>query len=252
MSGKTAIHWTNETWNPLTGCTRVSAGCDHCYAFALHDRIHVQWKRGRRPSAPPQYHLPFSRVQLLPKHLHDPLHWRRPRRVFVNSMSDLFHDAVPDSYIAQVFAVMQRAERHTFQILTKRPERMARLCRDLLPLLPNVWLGTSVEHQAAADERIPSLLNTPAAVRFLSCEPLLGDVDLRGYLTADGERRLDWVIVGGESGEHYRPMDLHWARSIREQCQVAGVAFFFKQSSGAKPGRGRELDGRLWEDYPAC
>ena len=147
-------------------------------------------------------------------------------------MSDLFHDAVPDAFIAQVFDVMQRAERHTFQILTKRPERMARLCRDLLPLLPNVWLGTSVEHQAAADERIPLLLDTPAAVRFLSCEPLLSDIDLSAYLCLEEARQLDWVIVGGESGEHYRPMDLDWARSIREQCQTAGIAYFFKQSNG--------------------
>jgi protein gp37 len=252
MSGKTSIQWTNETWNPVTGCTRVSAGCDHCYAFAQHDMRHVAWKRGRFPTAPAQYHLPFSRVQLLTDRLDDPLHWRKPRRVFVNSMSDLFHEQVPDSYIAQVFSVMQRAERHTFQILTKRPERMARLCRDVLPLVPNVWLGTSVEHQAAADTRIPLLLATPAAVRFLSCEPLLSEVDLSTYLSMDGKRRLDWVIVGGESGPHYRPMDLDWARSIREQCRAAGVAFFFKQSSGAKPGRGRELDGRLWEEYPAC
>jgi protein gp37 len=242
-----------------------------CYAFALHDRIHVQWKRGQRPNAPAQYHLPFSRVQLLPKHLEDPLHWRKPRRVFVNSMSDLFHKDVPDSYIARVFAVMAKARQHTFQVLTKRPERMLQFMEGLratehgrllmveptgaseplagaylLPL-PNVWLGTSVEHQVTADERIPLLLQTPAAVRFLSCEPLLAPVTLGSTLAL-----LDWVIVGGESGEHYRPMDLDWARSIREQCQVAGVAFFFKQSSGAKPGRGRELDGRLWEEYPAC
>jgi len=252
MSGKTSIHWTNDTWNPVTGCTRVSAGCDHCYAFAQHDMRHVAWKRGRFPTAPAQYHLPFSRVQLLTDRLDDPLHWRKPRRVFVNSMSDLFHDTVPDSYIAEVFAVMQRAAQHSFQVLTKRPERMARLCRDLLPLLPNVWLGTSVEHQSAADERIPLLLNTPAAVRFLSCEPLLGEVDLSAYLSVDGARRLDWVIVGGESSPHHRPMQLDWARSIREQCQVADAAFFFKQSSGMRPGRGRELDGRLWEELPAC
>jgi len=255
MSGKTSIHWTNDTWNPVTGCTRVSAGCDHCYAFAQHDMRHVAWKRGRFPTAPAQYHLPFSRVQLLEYRLYgkdSPLRWRKPRRVFVNSMSDLFQDAVPDSYIAQVFAVMQHAERHTFQVLTKRPERMARLCRDLLPLLPNVWLGTSVEHQAAADERIPLLLQTPAVVRFLSCEPLLTAVDLSAYLTTDGMHRLDWIIVGGESGPHHRPMQLDWARSIREQCHAAGFAFFFKQSSGAKPGMERELDGRLWEDYPAC
>jgi protein gp37 len=234
MGDKSKIEWTDATWNPVVGCTRVSAGCDHCYAFQLHDTRHVAWKRGRMPTAPPQYHVPFSTVQTFPARLDQPLRWRRPRRIFVNSLSDLFHDAVPDEFIDRVFGVMGRAKWHTFQILTKRPKRMAEyvaspgrservcaaadampgglsgaICQGFWPL-PNVWLGVSVEDQRAADERIPLLLETPAAVRFLSCEPLLGPVDLKGYLPFQVElpprpdryfgwrRGIDWVIVGGE------------------------------------------------------
>jgi len=224
---KSNIQWTNETWNPTTGCTRVSAGCDHCYAFQLHDQRHVAWKRGRFPSAPAQYHVPFSRVQLLEDRLYgkgSPLRWRKPRRVFVDSMSDLFHEAVPDEYIGRVFEVMRKAERHTFQVLTKRPERMREwVGRSSNDPLPNVWLGTSVEDQSAADERIPILLDMPAAVRFLSCEPLLGTVDLRRW------HGVSWVIVGGESGPHSRPMPLAWMSDLVVQCQDAGVAVFVKQ-----------------------
>lgn len=272
--GKSPIQWTNQTWNPVVGCKRVSAGCDHCYAFALHDKRHIAWKRGTFPTAPAQYHKPFSQVQLLPERLDDPLHWRKPRMVFVNSMSDLFHDDVPDDFIAQVFAVMAIASNHTFQILTKRPERMRLLMGDDTFVgmvdthidvigrkhdwpciaeveawpLPNVWLGVSVENQQAADERIPLLLETPAAVRFLSCEPLLGPVDITGcggpheYLypkwlkrehgtVLDGwtERLLHWVIVGGESGPHSRPMQEAWAESLLDQCQAAGIPAFMKQ-----------------------
>ncbi len=302
--GKTSIEWTASddgtpgyTWNPLAGCTHVSAGCDHCYAATLHNMRYIAWKRGRFPAAPPQYHLPFKRVQLMPERLSDPLHWRKPRRVFVNSVSDLFHEDVPDDYIERVFAVMAATPQHTYQVLTKRPERMQqwvsaidgaqwgarermaafirsqverarerlRLERLLTYLwqwpLPNVWLGTSVEHQAAADERIPPLLTTPAAVRFLSCEPLLEPVDLDAFLWEDAgpvwagrnlaNPGLDWVICGGESGAHARPMDLDWARSLRDQCVAANVAYFFKQVGGRTPkANGRLLDGREWSEYP--
>lgn len=235
MSGTSSIQWTDATWNPVVGCARVSAGCDHCYAFQLHDQRHVAWKRGRWPSAPAQYHQPFSRVQLMFGRLEDPLRWRTPRRVFVNSMSDLFHPGVPDEFIEQVFDVMELAHWHTFQVLTKRPERMRAFLTDyyahcLREKYPkpwrNVWLGVSVEDQAAADARIPLLLQTPAAVRFISAEPLLGPVTLDDAALAG---LLDWVIVGGESGPHARPMELGWARSLRDQCAAAAAAFFMKQ-----------------------
>ena len=257
MSGKTGIAWTDATWNPVVGCTRVSAGCDHCYAFQLHDQRYVAWRRGHWPTAPEQYRQPFSNVRLLPARLDDPLHWRRPRRVFVNSMSDLFHPDVPDEFICRIFEAMLFAEKHTFQILTKRAERMRQFITEIwprwakiyaTPVLPNVWLGVSVEHQAAADERIPLLLQTPAAVRFLSCEPLLGPVDLCDVRydnmvainTLTGEYgfprpyggsgpRIHWCIIGGESGPHARPMEVEWARSLVEQCREADVPVFMKQ-----------------------
>lgn len=275
MSGKSPIQWTEQTWNPVTGCTRVSPGCDHCFAFQLHDQRHIAWKRGRWPDAPMQYHTPFSQVQLLPERLGDPLKWRKPRRVFVNSMSDLFHPNVPDEFIEAVFGVMASTPQHTYQILTKRPERMRqwvsshtheecvaqmiasgvdrgfterqhrayieRVAGGWPWPLPNVWLGVSVENQEAADERIPMLLQTPAAVRFLSCEPLLGPISRLyrrpGYLyTADIRpsddafgRGIDWVIIGGESGPHARIMQTDWASDLMVQCDAAGVSVFVKQ-----------------------
>lgn len=267
MGDTSSIEWTDATWNPVVGCTRVSAGCDHCYAFREHDRRHLAYKRGRWPDAPAQYHHPFSRVQLLPDRLAQPLRWRKPRRVFVNSLSDLLHKDVPDDYIDRVFAVMALTPRHTYQILTKRPERMAAYMSRLMRLapyltdtdersfggrrwesgeafpplpLPNVWLGVSVENQATADERIPHLLATPAAVRFLSCEPLLGPVNPWAF-ECPGDpclchKRIDWVIVGGESGPHARPMHPEWVRSLRDQCVDSGVSFFFKQWGEWAPG----------------
>jgi protein gp37 len=291
MGDNSQIEWTDATWPVVTGCTRVSPGCDHCYAFALHDKRHVAWKRGRWPDAPAQYHEPFSRVQLLEDRLGWPLKWRKPRRIFVPSMGDLFHEDVPDEFIARVFAVMALAPQHTFQVLTKRPERMTTLCtstfwravegeapevggspcasgaiKDAIRYTPepeaeylsNVWLGTSVENQAAADERIPHLLRTPAAVRFISAEPLLGPVDLTAipddeepdgiYVwdalsggwydpfeypqeTVDGPiwSRIDWVIAGGESGPGARPCDVGWIRSLVSQCREAAVPVFVKQ-----------------------
>lgn len=258
MGDNSPIEWTDATWNPTVGCKRVSAGCDHCYAFQLHDQRHIAWKRGRFPDAPAQYHKPFSQVQLMPDRLDLPRRWRKPRMVFVNSMSDLFHVDVPDEFVDAVWRTMAQTPQHTYQILTKRPERMRAWVRERTGwrggnVLPNVWLGTSVEHQAAADERIPLLMDVPAAVRFLSCEPLLGPVDLRPYLMVDGMRMLDWVIVGGESGPHYRAMNLDWARSLRDQCNAAGVPFFYKQAGGRTPkAGGRELDGRTWDEMPAA
>jgi protein gp37 len=284
------------------GCTRVSAGCDHCYAFALHDKRHVAWKRGRWPDAPAQYHLPFARVQLLPERLEDPLRWRTPRRVFVNSLSDLFHTDVPDRFIRQVFQVMGAARQHTFQILTKRPERMQRFVTDLMaegncatlcgetngetdaafpvragqslkqslqgsppwPLWPNVWLGVSVEDQSAAARRIPYLAQTPAAVRFLSCEPLLGPLDLTPWMTYGPEKAewclahygraqpFSWVIVGGESGKHARVMRLEWVRDLIGQCGAAGVAVFVKQLGGqwARQTGARDRHGGDPSEWP--
>ncbi len=328
MTGRTTIEWTAmpgyepAVWNAVTGCTRVSAGCTNCYAFALHDKRYaanlkvaksliaqipdaeiLRQKVGQTTQAtvrfvygdkalpwPRQYDLPFSRVQLLEDRLDAPLRKRKPTCYFVDSMSDLFHEDVPDEFIDRVFAAMALADWHRFLILTKRPERMRRWLTEpvgdrrrsdliseqmdqpsfglparrsfprWLPAwpVPNIWLGTSVEDQRAADERIPHLLATPAAVRFLSCEPLLGPVDLDrprcencgetevatnerpeafcahcGYEMSWGHwlgpDLIDWVIVGGESGPRARPMDLAWARSLRDQCATAGVAYFMKQ-----------------------
>lgn len=264
MSGKTGIEWTDSTWNPVVGCERISPGCLNCYAKTLHDRRHLAWKSGRWPGAPAQYRHEFESVRCLPERLGMPLGWRKARRVFVNSMSDLFHEDVPDEFIDRVCAVMAIAlsRGHTFQILTKRAQRMkdyfagwrvkdssfaARVASACGAMqfslgvaaeaysrlrqwpLPNVWLGVSVENQAQADKRIPELLRTPAAVRFLSVEPMLGAIALPGLHRASGGSDIDWVIVGGESGFGARPMHPDWARGVRDQCQAAGVAFFFKQ-----------------------
>ena len=339
-SERTAIGWTDATWSPTVGCTRVSPGCDNCYAFALHDARHATNRAVRRAGDdvpwPAQYDLPFSTVQLFPKRLDWPLHWRgakeareadppRPSRIFVDSMADLFHEDVPDEFIDRVFATMaicgaqrQRCKararcthedepgcwrtgnaddepRHIFQVLTKRPERMLaylsapdrrervlevgndpewsvaweepyELIASVGWPLSNVWLGVSVEDQPRADERIPLLLETPAAVHFVSAEPLLGPVDLAPWLVAPGPvtvtacsidvdnpataaaiadlaaaaarkmgwTTLDWVIVGGESGPRFRPLEMAWVRSLREQCRAAGVAYFGKQTAARR------------------
>jgi protein gp37 len=341
----TGIQWTHipgykgETWNPTVGCTRVSPGCDHCYAFALHDQRHLANADAARavasqPSAgsykpagarraghklplPPQYDVPFSKVQLLPDRLEQPLHWREPRAVFVDSMADLFHEDVPDGFIAQVWATMLHAAPqywlaedpvgtmsggHIFMVLTKRAERMRDLLTsprfvdlvnehvavnydpEMLPL-PHIWLGVSAERQQEADERIPLLLDTPAAVRFVSYEPALGPID---FTRIDAEptglemyrvnaltgrnrdmgrpcrdvHRLDWLIVGGESGPHARPFDLEWARSAVEQGRAAGVPVFVKQTGalpwlrrtpGTESGarlRMRDRHGGDWSEWP--
>lgn len=330
MSDTSAIEWTDATWNPVTGCTKVSQGCKHCYAER-------EWPRLSAPRPKPNAYTgrAFSDVQCHADRLDAPLRWKKPRRVFVNSMSDLFHEDVPDEFIDQVFAVMGACQFHTFQILTKRPKRMLeyfnetwqaapienqraiyneqkelaermgisfpefnpQICVDTrydqieyafdrmeVPNaerfwtpegkslfmaapwpLPNVWLGVSVEDQAAADERIPLLLQTPAAVRWISAEPLLGPVDLRclhydGMTNIDALAgshgvtlplkgkcdRLDWIVAGGESGRRARPSHPDWFRSLRDQCAAAGVPFFFKQWGEWLPGTHYtgELQGR--------
>lgn len=234
MSDGSAIEWTDATWNPVRGCTKVSPGCKHCYAETFAERF-----RGV-PGHP--FEQGFD-LRLVPEALGLPLRWRRPRRVFVNSMSDLFHERVPVAFVQQVFAVMERAAQHDFQVLTKRPERLAALA-PLLPRSRNIWLGVSVESQAYT-WRAELLGRIPAAVRFLSVEPLLGPID---ELPLAG---IDWVIVGGESGARARPMDPAWARAIRDQCTRAGVPFFFKQWGGPNKKRaGRSLDGRTWDEMP--
>jgi protein gp37 len=339
------ISWTEETWNPIRGCSRVSEGCRHCYAERIAYRFSGAGESYdglvRIANGHPQW---TGEVRVVEEHMLDPLHWKRPRRIFVNSMSDLFHENVSDETIDRIFAVMALCPQHTFQVLTKRPARMlawfakpsgfrftwregyiqnaayaiqprAHFALKGWPL-PNVWLGVSVENQAAADERIPLLLQTPAAVRWISAEPLLDGIDLtvipreasdfdrsmagfdrcksfyvdtlsgcNGVLMVDGasheepinaQPKLDWVVVGGESGHGARPMEEAWARSLRDQCVAAGVAFHFKQwgewlpamcdgapgdyqelNAGDTPIRigkrkaGRLLDGRTWDEYPA-
>ena len=249
MSGKSAIQWTNMSWNPVTGCTRVTRGCDHCYAFTLHDMRHEAYKKyhGIYPktgkSMPEQYAQPFFEVQLLPERLNDPLHIKSPQMFFVNSMSDLFHSKVPEDYIRQVFEVMRKADWHIFQILTKRTGRL----RHLGPSLdwpPNAWIGVSIEDDRLTP-RADALREVPAAIRFLSCEPLLGPLP---SLNLDG---IHWVITGGESGPGARPCDPAWIRDIRDHCQEARIAFYHKQWGGRTPkSGGRELDGRTWDQFP--
>jgi len=245
MSDRSAIEWTDATWNPVRGCTKVSPGCKHCYAETFAER----W-RGVKGHP---YEQGFD-LRLVPEKLNEPLRWRRPRRVFVNSMSDLFQEKIPGGYIEACFLVMARCQalrkENVFQILTKRAKRMQDfvLYHEFpngwtLAALPlqNVWLGVSVEDQPWADARIPLLVETPAAVRFLSCEPLLGPIDLRPWLHP---RRIDWVIVGGESGPGARPMQQWWVEFLLGQCQQAGVPFFFKQFGGF-PNKRNKL-----EDFP--
>jgi protein gp37 len=251
MSVGTGIEWTEATWNPVTGCDRVSEGCDHCYALTLAARLKAMGNPRYQLDGDPRRSGPGFGVTLHTDKLKEPLRWRRSRVVFVNSMSDLFHDEVTDDFVWDVFATMAATPQHTYQVLTKRPGRMASVLGrwqidGLLDPLPNVWLGTSVENQRWADVRIPNLLATPAAVRFLSCEPLLGPIALGAWVT-----ELDWVIAGGESGSGHRPMDPDWVRSLRDQCLGADAAFFFKQRGGRTPkARGRELDGRTWDGMP--
>jgi protein gp37 len=279
MGVGTSIEWTEVTWNPTTGCDRISPGCDNCYALTLARRLKAMGQPKYQRDGDPRTSGPGFGVTVHEGVLGEPLRWRRPRRVFVNSMSDIGHARVPAAFVAQVFAVMAVSPQHSFQLLTKRPGRLASMLgrevfhagmvrpavEELLSLrsglagrldagkaprygwpLPNVWVGTSIE----SDEyswRADELRQVPAAVRFLSLEPLLGPVpslDLTG---------LDWVIVGGESGPHHRRLDLDWVRDVRDRCVRLRVALFFKQVGGLTPkAGGRLLDGRTWDEYPAC
>lgn len=240
MADKSTIEWTEATWNPVTGCDKVSPGCAHCYAETFAERF--------RGVLGHPYEQGFD-LKLWPERLDLPIKWTRPRVIFVNSMSDLFHRDVPDEFIFAVFNTMVIASHHTFQVLTKRPERVVELSSQL-PWRDNIWMGTSVENQRFV-ERIDALRHTGAKVKFLSCEPLLGPLALE----LEG---IDWVIVGGESGPRARPMRADWARDIRGQCARASVRFFFKQwgahnEEGIRVGKtkaGRLLDGRTWDDLP--
>ncbi|KKN32686.1 hypothetical protein LCGC14_0811470 [marine sediment metagenome] len=309
------IEWTDETWNPVAGCTRVSPGCQHCYAERMAKRQIAMGNKNYEGTVD-KHGRWTGKINLIPDALEKPLRWCKPRRVFVNSMSDLFHEDVPDEFIGKVFAVMGdwKCSGHTFQILTKRPERMCQIVlKHIIKPFPNVHLGVSVENQATANERIPWLLKTPAAVRWISLEPMLGPVDLRPWLGPEifcelcdvacpecpyekavvcdedicdetgylAPRTLDSIVVGGESGPGARPMHPDWPRSVRDQCQEAGIAFFFKQWGAWGPNQsfdhglgrknekehyfdsrnrvyrvgkksaGRILDGRTWDELPA-
>ena len=234
VSATSRIEWTDATWNPVRGCTKISPGCKHCYAETFAER----W-RGI-PGHP--YEQGFD-LRLVPEKLREPLAWKQPRRVFVNSMSDLFHEGVPELFIRQVFATMAEAHWHTFQILTKRAQRLAKLA-PRLTWPPNVWQGVSIENSRYVG-RLAHLREIPAAVRFVSLEPLLGPLP---HLPLEG---VSWVIVGGESGPRHRPMKPEWVSDVRDQCTEAGVAFFFKQWGGRIPkAGGRLLDGREWNEMP--
>ena len=235
MSLNSSIEWTDATWNPVTGCTQVSAGCDHCYAMAFAERF-----RGVPNHA---YEQGFD-LKLWPDRLELPLRWRKPRRIFVNSMSDLFHADVPDDFIFSVFETMVRADHHIYQVLTKRPQRLARLA-PRLPWPEHIWAGVSIEANEVA-WRADFLRRVPAAVRFISAEPLLGPIDRVDL------RDIHWLITGGESGVGCRPCNPAWVRQARDLCLSHKVAFFHKQWGGrtSKTG-GRELDGRTWDEYPS-
>ncbi len=234
MATNSSIEWTESTWNPVTGCTKLSAGCLNCYAERMAKRLQAMGQ--------PNYRNGFE-VTCHPKTLKLPLRWKKPQMVFVNSMSDLFHEAVPMRFIERVFATMNQARWHCFQILTKRAERLRKVA-SRLDWPANIWMGVTVEN-ADCLNRIDALRTVPAAVRFLSLEPLLGPLhglDLEG---------IGWVIVGGESGPGARPMCEEWATDIRDQCKESNVPFFFKQWGGVrKKAAGRELNGRLWEEMP--
>lgn len=275
MSANSSIEWTETTWNPTTGCDRISPGCDNCYALTLAKRLKAMGSQKYQTDGDSRTSGPGFGVAFHDQALLEPLSWRKPRRVFVNSMSDLAHARIDDSDIAKVFAVMAVAHRHEFQVLTKRPKRLAKLLsrsdfrtmmaqsmyvggdgnggdsvRDWLSdgahwPLPNVWIGASIE----SDEycwRADALREVPTAVRFLSCEPLLGP------LPSLNLTEIDWVIVGGESGHGYRPLDLDWVREVRNLCVSRKIPLFFKQVGGVRPkAGGRLLDGRTWDEYPS-
>jgi protein gp37 len=243
MGDKSGIEWTEATWNPTTGCDRTSPGCDHCYAQTLAKRLKAMGQAKYQQDGDPRTSGPGFGLTLHPTALPLPRTWEAPRTIFVNSMSDLFHPKVPLDYIRQVFGVISDTPQHTYQILTKRSKRLAESA-DALEWPANLWMGVSIENARYAF-RTSHLQAVPAAVRFLSCEPLLGPLD---DLDLDG---IHWVIAGGESGSNARPIDPEWVRSIRDQCLDAGVAFFFKQWGGRTPkAHGRELDGSVHDEMP--
>lgn len=233
---QTTIEWTESSWNPVTGCTKISAGCANCYAERMAKRLQAMGN--------PNYSNGFK-LTLQPRMLEAPLRWKSPRKIFVNSMSDLFHEKIPLTYIKKVFAVMASARQHTFQILTKRSERLLELS-SYLDWRSNIWMGVTVEHPDLRI-RIEHLKATGAKIKFLSCEPLLADL---GNLALRG---IDWVIVGGESGPQSRPMYQPWATNLRDQCVAQNIPFFFKQWGGFnKKKNGRSLDGKLWNQWPTA
>lgn len=235
MAGNSNIEWTEATWNPVTGCSKVSQGCKNCYAERMAKRL-VAMKN-------PRYANGFK-VTLHHDLIDTPKKWIKPRKIFVNSMSDLFHPEVPLDFIQKVFETMNETPQHSFQVLTKRPEKALELAHHL-NFTNNIWMGTSIENSAVLG-RMEYLKDIPAAVRFLSCEPLLGPLE---NMNLDG---IHWVIVGGESGPGARPMEANWVRSIRDQCQEQNIAFFFKQWGGIQKHRhGRELDNQIYEEYPS-
>jgi protein gp37 len=243
VGDKTAIEWTDATWNPTTGCDRTSPGCDHCYALTLASRLKAMGVAKYQKDGPARSSGPGFGLALHPGALRLPQLWRSPRRVFVNSMSDLFHDDVPLGFIQEVFAVMRRTPAHTYQILTKRSRRLAKVA-DQLEWPANIWMGVSIEDDRYVF-RTRHLAEVPAAVRFVSAEPLIGPLP---SLQLAG---IDWLIAGGESGAEHRPMQSQWVTDLRDRCVGAGVAFFFKQWGGRTPkAGGRELEGQTWDEYP--
>lgn len=234
MAQATSIEWTEATWNPVTGCSEVSPGCAHCYAKVFAER----WR-----GVPGHAYEQGFELRLWPERLEMPLQWRKPKTIFVNSMSDLFHEDIPLQFVQKVFDTMEAAHWHTFQILTKRHERLADLASHFR-WPPNVWMGVTIENRRFV-HRADALRRVPSAVRFISAEPLLGPLeglDLSG---------IDWLIVGGESGPRHRRIDAEWVRQLRHACDTEHVAFFFKQWGGHRPkSNGRELDGRKWDEYP--
>ena len=231
----TKIRWTKHSWNPVTGCTQVSPGCDNCYALRIAE--------GRRGT--PAFPVGFD-IQLRPHKIREPFTWKQPARIFVNSMSDLFHRDIPDDYLRQVWSTMLEAHWHTYQILTKRAHRMAHKIAELqLPTAPHIWLGVSAENQELADSRLPALISIPSAVRFVSAEPLLGPIDFSEHIDD-----IQWIIDGGESGPGRRHADYDWFRQIRDLCQASGTAYFHKQGNHYYSDRDTELDGQTFDEYP--
>ncbi len=244
MATTTGIEWTEVTWNPTTGCDRISAGCDHCYALTLAKRLKAMGQPKYQNDGDARTSGPGFGLTLHPQTLLEPFTWRQPRIVFVDSMSDLFHARVPLGFVREVFEVIEATPQHTYQVLTKRSSRLRKVA-DRLDWPTNLWMGVSVENQDAL-YRVDDLRQVPAAVRFLSCEPLLGPID------GIDLTKIDWVIAGGESGSDYRPVELDWLRGLRDNCAGRGIPFFFKQWGGKTPkSAGRELDGRVWSEMPS-